>query len=550
MALFWCVLALAPAAWRSESAAAQERPTGPLAERISALLQTRRFRYSTWGALVVSLTRGDTLFSWRADGRMIPASNAKLFTTAAALHYLGTEFRFVTVLFADGRINNGVLFGDLVLYGTGDPTFGLDTASLAPFADSVVRAGIRRVRGDIVGDASFLGAELTGPGWSPDNLVEPWAAPPSGLNAAENRIAITVAPGETTGAPARVVVSPPNDYYAVVSVVVTGGARSRTRIDVARGPGRGVIELSGVIAPDRGPWRTGIAVQEPAIFAAGLLRRLLEARGVTVRGGLRSETEDAPQRAQQMLAASRGRSGDPFENAIAVRSSPPLGDLVAMINHRSHNLSAELAFRAIGRSVGGAGTFASGAQAVARFLREQVGIPEASFRVTDGSGLSLLDEASPRSLVQLLAYMRRAPEARTFYRSLPLVGQGMTSRMGGTPAEGRLRAKTGTLNGVSALSGYVSARGGEELAFALLVNSSPSTQRARDAQDSVGVLLSRFDRDSLPTPEAAPPAALPGRTRAARPPRRSRPRAASGTRRPPRRWSAPRSRSRRRSRRE
>jgi D-alanyl-D-alanine carboxypeptidase/D-alanyl-D-alanine-endopeptidase (penicillin-binding protein 4) len=516
-------LSLAPIAWAPSPAAAQDRPTGPLAGRIAPLLETRPYRYATWGALVVSLTTGDTLFSWRADRRLLPASNAKLFTTAAALHYLGNEFRFVTVLFADGRVNNGVLFGDLVLYGTGDPTFGLDTASLAPFADSVVAAGIRRIRGDVVGDASFLGAELAGPGWSPDNFSQSWAAPPSALSAAENRIVIVVTPGERTGDAARVLVDPPNDYYAVVSVVVTGSPRSRTRIAVNRGPARGVLELSGIIAPARGPWRTSISVPEPAVFAAGLLRRLLEARGVVVQGGVRSETEDAPDRAQQMLAAVRGRGGDPFANAIAVRRSPPLDDLVAMINHRSHNLSAELVFRAVGRSVGRAGTFAAGTQAVARFLREQVGLPANSFQVTDGSGLSLLDEATPRSLVQLLAYMQRAPERRAFYRSLPVVGEGMTSRMMGTPAVGRLRVKTGTLNNASALSGYVEAAGGEQLAFSLIVNDPPSVQRARDTQDTVGVLLSLFDRKDLPPPAAAPPAAPPRRSRATTPPRRSRP---------------------------
>jgi D-alanyl-D-alanine carboxypeptidase/D-alanyl-D-alanine-endopeptidase (penicillin-binding protein 4) len=207
-----------------------------------------------------------------------------------------------------------------------------------------------------------------------------------------------------------------------------------------------------------------------------------------------------------MLAATHG-ARDPFANAIAVRRSPPLDELVTFINHRSHNLSAELAFRTIGRTVGGAGTFAAGAQAVARFLREQVKLPAGSFRVTDGSGLSLLDQATPRSLVQLLAWMRRAPEGRAFYQSLPVVGEGIRSRMLGTSAVGRLRAKTGTMNAVSALSGYVSAAGGEELVFSLLVNDPPSIQRARDTQDSIGVVLSGFDRDSLPPPGAAPPAA-------------------------------------------
>jgi serine-type D-Ala-D-Ala carboxypeptidase/endopeptidase (penicillin-binding protein 4) len=520
------------------AATAQDRPRGLLAPQLARLLEARRYRHATWGALVVSLTRGDTLFSWRADRLMVPASNAKLFTTSAALHYLGPGFRFVTALFADGRVNDGVLSGDLVLYGTGDPTFGLDTASLAPFADSVARAGIRRVRGDVVGDASFLGAELQGPGWSPDSYTRAYAAPPSALGAAANVVAITVTPGDGAGAPARVTVDPPNDYFRVVSGVVTGGPRSRSRIAMAPGPTRGAVGLRGVVAAARGPWRTTVAVPEPALFAAGLLRRLLQARGIVVQGGTRSATDEVPERARAMLAAERG-GAEPPRNAIAVRRSPPLDALVTLINHRSHNLSAELAFRAIGRTVGGAGTFASGAQAVARFLREEVGLPAASFRVTDGSGLSLLDEATPRSLVQVLAWARRAGDGRAFYLSLPLVGEGIQSRMLGTAAVGRLRAKTGTLDDVSALSGYVTAEGGEELAFSLIVNRARSVRRARDTQDSVGALLSRFDRATLPPPGPAAPAGPRRRSPAAAAPPRSRPTAASGT---PRRRSRSRAR--------
>lgn len=475
---------------------AQERPRGPLAAELAPFMSGREWRHAVWGALVVSLTRGDTLFSYHAGRHFVPASNAKLFTTAAALHYLGPEFRFVTVLFADGRVRNGELLGDLVLYGTGDPTFALDTASLAPFADSVVLAGIRRVRGDIIGDASFLGADLTGPGWSPDHLESPYAARASALGAAENRIRLTVWPGTSPGSPARYEIDPPNDYYALVSVAITGRSNSRTSIRVRRGRSRGVVELAGRIAAGGEPWSTWILVQEPAVFAVGLLRRLLEVRGVVVTGSTRSVVDDAPTRAHTMLARS-AESDDPFRGALAVRRSPPLDELIAMINHRSHNLSAELAFRAIGRMVGGTGTFASGARAVARFLTEEVGIPPSAVAVNDGSGLSLLDQATPRSLVQLLAHMRRAAEGAAFYRSLPLVGEGIRTRMAETSAAGRLRAKTGTLalGGVSALAGYVTAAGGEELAFAILVNRARSIPLAREVQDSIGVRLSLFERE-------------------------------------------------------
>lgn len=473
---------------------AQERPQGPLARTLAPLFTGRAWRHATWGALVVSLTRGDTLLSWRADRRFVPASTAKLFTTAAALHYLGPEFRFFTVLFSSGPVRDGTLSGDLVLYGTGDPTFGLDTTDLAPFADSVVRAGIRRVRGDVVGDASFLGAELIGPGWTPDNLDQAFAAPPSALGAAENRIIITVRPGARTGAAADVTMNPPNDYCTVTSVVVTGRPRSRTRIQTRRESSGRVIELSGIIAPNREEWATDVVVREPAVFAAGLLRNLLAARGVAVTGTTRSVSDDSPARARLLLALARGQRGAPLRGALAVHDSRRLGDLVVMMNHRSHNLSAELVFRSIGRSVGGAGTFAGGAQAVAQFLRDQVGVPPSSVAVTDGSGLSLLDEATPRSLVQLLAYERRAPEGEFFWRSLPVAGAGLAGRMNDTPAEGRLRAKTGTMKNASALAGYVSAADGEELAFSIVVNDAWRIERARRVQDRFGIKLAEFSR--------------------------------------------------------
>ncbi len=477
---------------------AQDRPTGILTRTIAPLFRGRTWRHATWGALVVSLTRGDTLFSYHADRRFLPASNAKLFTTAAALHYLGPDYRFVTVLFADGPVRDSTLYGDLVLYGTGDPTFALDTASLAAFADSVGLAGIRRVRGDMVGDASFLGGELAGPGWSPDNLDEPYAAPPSALGAASNRIRITVEPGPAPGAPALITMDPPTDYFTVSSTVVTGRSRSRTRISVERGPPHGVVALSGTISPRRSEWITEIVVQQPALFAAGLLRELLVARGITVLGTTRSVTDDAPGRARTLLAWAHGRTGPPFDGGIAVRFSPSLGDLVTTINHRSDNLWAELVFRAIGRSVGGAGTFASGASAVARFLTVEVGIAAASVQVTDGSGLSLLDAATPRSLVQLLAYERRAPEGEVFYQSLPAVGEGLRRRMEGTAAEGNLRAKTGTLSDASALAGYVTAADSEELAFSIVVNDPPRINRARRVQDRIGVTLAEFRREGDP----------------------------------------------------
>ncbi|MFI5206802.1 MAG: D-alanyl-D-alanine carboxypeptidase/D-alanyl-D-alanine-endopeptidase [Gemmatimonadales bacterium] len=492
------LLLLAAMAALPAPGSAQETATGLLARQLTPILQARHWRRATWGALVVSLTRGDTLFSWNADRRFVPASNAKLFTTAAALHYLGPDYRFPTVLFADGPVSNGELYGDLVLYGTGDPTFALDTAGLAPFADSVVRAGIRRVRGDIVGDASFLGAELAGPGWSPDNLDDAYSAPSSALGAAENHIRVTVEPGPSIGAPATFWLDPPGDYYRITNHVVTARPHTRTRIEVHEGRTRGAVELTGAINIARGSWSTFLVVREPALFAAGMLRQLLEARSVRITGATRAETGEAPERSRQVLDHV-GRARDDFAGAIAVRRSAPLDQIVSMINHRSHNLSAELALRSIGRVRGNSGTFASGARLVQRYLVQDVGVSSDAVQVTDGSGLSVLDLATPRSLVQLLAHERGD---NAFYRSLPMVGQGLRDRMVRTAALGRLRAKTGTLVGVSALSGYVTTADGEELAFSLIVNSTPSVARARTVQDQIGARLASYSRE-LPRQHAS-----------------------------------------------
>ena len=476
---------------------AQSTPEGPLWPAVAHLFQRPVWRNATWGVLVVSLETGDTLISWNAERPFVPASNAKLFTTAAALHYLGADYRFVTALLADGPLRGGTLLGDLVLYGTGDPTFAPDTASLASFADSVVLRGIRRVRGDLVGDASFLGAELTGPGWSPDNLDEPFASPPSALGAAENRVKLMVFPGSRIGDIASVRVEPANDYFRIISRVRTV-ARGRTRIQVQHQP-NGIVELSGNLRVTSYGWSTYLVVRQPAIFAAGLLRQLLEARGVAIDGTTRAVTDDDPDRTQAMLR--HGIHGtDPLAGALAVRRSMPLDELVTFINHRSHNLSAELLLRSIGRVAGNAGTWASGARLVRQYLVSQVGLSPDEVQVVDGSGLSLLDRATPRALVRLLTYMGQAPEGQVFIQSLPLVGMGMHERMTTTAAVGRLRAKTGTLNTVSALSGYVTTEGGEALVFSVIVNDAPSIRRARVVQDSLGAFLAGLDRGQTAVP--------------------------------------------------
>jgi D-alanyl-D-alanine carboxypeptidase/D-alanyl-D-alanine-endopeptidase (penicillin-binding protein 4) len=373
------------------------------------------------GALVVSLDRGDTLFSWNADARLTPASNIKLFSTAAALHYLGADFRWSTYLLADGEVSGGVLQGDLVLFGTGDPTVGSGrfpgtARALDALADSLRARGIRQVAGRLVADGSFFDPPLRAEGWTAEDLRQ-W-------------------------------------YGAPVSALVTGE------------------NLAG-----------GRPVDEPVQMAGERFRAALARAGITVRGGLRVVRDPA--------RSSAGFHGPgPTGRVLAVHRSPPLKEVVRVTNHVSHNLFADEALRTVGRVAGGQGSFAAGERAVAQMLAGS-----AAPRMLDGSGLSRLDRASARTLVDLLARMARSPEGPAFRASLPVAGsQSGLRRMYATDAAGNLRAKTGTLATVSALSGYVTAANGERLAFSIITNDVALTSAAKNAENRFGARLARFTR--------------------------------------------------------
>ncbi|HEX8362099.1 MAG TPA: D-alanyl-D-alanine carboxypeptidase/D-alanyl-D-alanine-endopeptidase [Longimicrobium sp.] len=373
------------------------------------------------GVLVVSLDRGDTLFSWNADARLTPASNLKLFSTAAALHYLGGDFRWSTYLLADGEVSGGVLQGDLVLFGTGDPTLGSGrfpgtSRALDALADSLRARGVRQVAGSLVADGSFFDPRLRAEGWTPDDLRQWYGAPVSALVTAEN----------------------------------LGGGRP---------------------------------VDEPVRVAGERFRAALSRAGIRVRGGLRTVREPAASRAGFHGPGPTGR-------VLAVHRSPTLAEVVRVTNHVSHNLFADEALRTVGRVAGGQGSFAAGERAVAQMLAGS-----AAPRMLDGSGLSRLDRASARTVIDLLARMSRSPEGAAFRASLPVAGtQAGLRRMFDTGAAGNLRAKTGTLATVSALSGYVTAANGERLAFSIITNDVGQTSAAKEAENRFGARLARFRR--------------------------------------------------------
>ncbi|MBW3552264.1 MAG: D-alanyl-D-alanine carboxypeptidase/D-alanyl-D-alanine-endopeptidase [Gemmatimonadetes bacterium] len=484
---------IAPAAPVAADAAAQE-----LAGDLAQVLRESGWPADRWSVMVVSLDGGDTLFAHQPGADVTPASNLKLFTTAAALHYLGPDYRYSTYLTGTGPIRNGVLEGDLVVYGTGDPTasgrfYESERPVFEGLADSLVALGVKRVAGDVVGDASYFEGPGVGSGWQTTYITHTYAAPAGALSFNDNIVTLRVRPADTDGAPALVEMLPAGrvELRNETRTVASG----RMRIEATRASYDAPLVLTGQIPRgSSGVWRA-VPVPDPAQFTASVVADILEKRGITVGGTVRAihDAAASPITARSVFAPAL-EEGRPTVHTLAVHRSPPLLEILKVINQRSHNLYAESVLRTVGRVATGHGSVEGGQAAVAALLDEDS--PAAStVRMDDGSGLSVRNRASARSFVELLAFMEKSPHRDAYLATLPeaAVDRGLR-RMQETQAASNLRAKTGTIDRVSSLSGYVRAANGEMLAFSIISNDIPSTWKAKRIEDRIGARLASFDR--------------------------------------------------------
>ena len=483
-----------------------------LQSELSSLIRVPGWSNDAWGVLVVSLDHGDTLFSYRPDDPIAPASNLKLFTSATALYYLGPDYRYGTYLATVAPIENGVLNGDLHLYGTGDPTLSdrIGTGGLEvwrAFADTLALMGVREVRGDVVGDGSYFEGSATGSGWQTSYINAWYAAPAGALSFNENVATLRVTPGDQVGWRPDVLTVPGGAGVAVVNLATTvAGAGSR--IEVTRSAYDGPIVIRGEIGIGAGDHWAGVPVPDPARFAAASFREILEEKGIRVTGGVRAVHDPAQSLfgAQKVFAPGFDRNASP--RVVAMHQSPTLFDILSIVNKRSHNMYAEQVLRTVGRAVTGSGSTEGGERAVMGMMERELGHAPATLSMNDGSGLSVLDRVTPRTVIELLTAMHQSPMYDTYRATLPESGERGLRRMGGTAAQGNLRAKTGTINNVSALSGYVTAANGERLAFSIISNGVPSTWRAKRVEDAIGARLASFTRPrpaaSAPRPDTTP----------------------------------------------
>jgi D-alanyl-D-alanine carboxypeptidase/D-alanyl-D-alanine-endopeptidase (penicillin-binding protein 4) len=457
------------------------RSAADVASTLSSL--TARTRGGTWGAMVVSLTRGDTLYAENVGEEMLPASTMKLFTSAIAFDRFGPNYQFSTDALRDGAVgSDGTLTGNIYIRGDGDPALsgkflpGGPSAPMNKLADMVARQGIKRVTGNVIGDASGFDDQKVPEGWLTRYLQASYAARVSALSLNENLVAVAVTP-TAAGKPATVALEPSTSAIPLVANVRTvAGTGARLGF---RKLGNGTIQANGSIGTRAGTRKYVYIVEDPASFATGAFKNALIARGIKVDGDIRLGKTPAT------------------ATKVAGLLSPPLASMIAAMNRESINHYAELLFRdaARGPQREVVGSVASASSVLDIFFASKVGSDTTRLIFADGSGLSTLDRVTPRSQVQLLGYAHRSSWGPWLHSSLPVAGDSelLKRRMRNTPAEGNLHAKTGTTNEVIALAGYVTAVNGEVLAFSFLYNGR-DRWTAKSMIDVMSETLASFGR--------------------------------------------------------
>ena len=440
---------------------------------------TQHTRRGQWGVIVVSLSRGDTLFRESPDAMMQPASTMKMYTSVLALDRFGPDYVFKTATLHDGVLNpDGLLAGNLYLRGSGDPSlsprFWGTTNPMDSLARLIVASGVHHIHGDIVGDASAFDPQLVPEGWQSRYLGAAYAARVSALSLDENLVWVVV---QAQDKKAVVTLDPATTTIPVQSSVrVVGGGGGRISAVRQRD---GSILVRGSIGTSAPPQRYSLVVDDPASFTTGALRAALEKAGVSVDGRV-------------IVGTTPGTAKE-----LASISSPPLGNIIAEMNRESINLYAELLFRDAAHAAepDQVGSAQTGLATLRSLLSSKVSARPEDVQVSDGSGLSVLDRVTPRSMVELLSFAHQAPWGPTFHASLPLEGESGTLRHRArhTPARGNLHAKTGTTNTVASLGGYVTAKDGEILAFSFIYNGS-DRWNAKLAMDQMGATLAEFVR--------------------------------------------------------
>ncbi|MGY2289381.1 D-alanyl-D-alanine carboxypeptidase/D-alanyl-D-alanine endopeptidase [Pseudomonas sp. SDO528_S397] len=437
------------------------------------------------GASVALMVReagsGNTVYQHNGQTRLTPASNLKLFTTAAAMDVLGPQYRFATQLLGSGQRQGERLTGNLYLRGLGDPS--IQWADYQALAAQLASQGVRQVQGDLVFDDTWFDAERLGVDWAQDDETTYYGAQISALTVSPNTdfdagtvLVIAQAPA-IVGQPVSVAINPPTGYLQLSNRAVSGTGQ---RYSLNRLHGTNLLQLSGAIAPGKQRQQL-VSVWEPTQLVANLFEQALAQQGISVSG-------------RRLFGATTPATA----TVLASHDSAPLQDLITPLLKLSNNNMSEALLKAMGRKTANAGTAEAGAAAVAGFLKRQ-GLNPAMLNQVDGSGLSRRNLVSAQDLTDLLLVARKQPWFDAWYNALPIagnpqrmVGGSLRNRLRDTPAQNNLHAKTGSMEGVSSLSGYLTDANGRRLVFAMMSNNYAATgAQLKALENRVAVALAQ-----------------------------------------------------------
>jgi D-alanyl-D-alanine carboxypeptidase/D-alanyl-D-alanine-endopeptidase (penicillin-binding protein 4) len=484
-----------------------------LAAEIDSALSGPEFDRAMWGVVVQSLDNGEVIYRRNAERLMIPASNMKLVTAAAALVRLGAGFRFRTVILAGGARRGDTLAGDLVVVGRGDPTFSLRAAggadilaSLRPWADSLRAHGVRTVGGRVVGDGSWFTDGPLGLGWEWDDLAYSYAAGVGALQFNEGFALLQVSPGDSAGAAARAAFAPAAAPLRLFGTVATAPRDSNLdRVEFDRAPFTDSVTVWGRISAGHAPSNSEVAVPDPVRYFEAALTQVLREAGITVLGQAMPAASAAlgPSPAPRPIAPAAPPAAGlpaapaaPAADTLFVWQSPPLRDILPLFLKPSQNQIGETLLRTLGGEVTGVASVDSGRAAVREVLRD-FGVADDAYVIADGSGLSRHDYVAPETLARVLVGMARRTDFEAYYQAQPVAGVdgSIARRMRGTAAAGNVHAKTGSMSNVRSLSGYVTSADRERFVFVMIANHFTVAPRVVDvAQDHVMERLANFRR--------------------------------------------------------
>ena len=429
------------------------------------------------GVLVQSMDTGKVIYDHNGDVLQIPASNMKLISAAAALEYLGPDYKMTTYLYSTAKpTSRGVIKGDLVLYGKGDSILKIE--HLQQMVDKLKEQGVKTVNGNIVGDDTWFDDNRLASGWAWDDLQLYDCSQPSGLNVNENLVDLYIKPGAKVGDPAIVEIKPGTKYMTIENKCVTGPAGSSFTAGATRLFAKNVISAYGSIplgSDGSYPYIT-LSMEEPTLFVCTIFKELLEKNGIKVKG--------------------KCIRGIKPENVILIAShdSPPLSEVVHILLKPSDNFMSECLLKTLGKEIKGVGSYSAGIQVETEWLKK-IGADMSQIVIKDSSGQSRCNLISPYNLVVILNHIYHGKYYEMIANSLPIAGvdSHLQYRMLGTPAVNNVKAKTGYIERQCSLSGFVKTLAGENMAVSVIQNNHLcSLEEAYVMQDTIFVAVSEI----------------------------------------------------------